>query len=190
MIKPIKFLYISLIIFVIDKITKIAIRQYLPQGGITIIGDLNETLHGALFRLIHVENPAAAFSLGFSSGLLGLEQDAFNRLFFSIAASLVLIFILFLLKNAKHKIEAIALSLIIGGAVGNLTDRIITGSVTDFIDVIWFRGMFGGRWPTFNVADSSVVIGAILFMIYGFIIEPRINKQIKANNQETLQEDR
>ena len=101
-------------------------------------------------------NPGAAFSfLAQSSG--------WQRWFFTILGILASIYIIYLLrKSLNDKLLCVSLSLILGGAVGNVLDRIMSGAVVDFIDLhyaLW-------HWPAFNIADSAICIGAA-FIIWG-----------------------
>ena len=122
----------------LDQLTKIAIRGFLSPGqSVDLIGSIRITL---------VANPGAAF------GLLPNHQ-----LVFLVITVVVVTFILFYyrrLKPHEHLVK-LALGFELGGAIGNLIDRILFGQVTDFLD---FR-----IWPVFNVADISNVIGLLLF---------------------------
>lgn len=112
-----------------------------------------------LLRIVHTENPGAAF------GVLA-EGNPFLRSAVLIGVStLVLIFVATALWSRASSFTAttarLGLSLILGGAIGNLYDRIIHGAVTDFVEV------YHGAWsfPAFNVADSAISIGAVLLLI-------------------------
>jgi signal peptidase II len=111
-------------------------------------------------NIVHSENPGMAFGLF-------ADHDSPWRSFLLVGVSLaILIFLGRLLWLAKPgprggKTQPFALALVIGGAVGNLYDRIVRGSVTDFIDV--YAGSY--HWPTFNVADSAITVGAILLAL-------------------------
>ena len=112
------------------------------------------------FNIVHTENAAAAFSLfaGVAPGW---------RRFFLIGSSTtaaVLISVLLWRDGARavgSRMVSVGLALILGGAVGNLYDRIIPGTVTDFLEL--YLGSF--RWPAFNVADSAISIGAGLVLL-------------------------
>ena len=105
-------------------------------------------------RLTFAQNSGVAFSLG--------AGTRFPFWLFSIAAAVVILWLL-----ARGKIprtgQQMALALILGGALGNLVDRITTGLVVDFIEV----GIGRFRWPVFNVADSAVSVGVVLFLLLG-----------------------
>jgi signal peptidase II len=101
-------------------------------------------------------NPGAAFSF--------LAQGSgWQRWFFTILGLLASIYIVFMLrKNQQENLLCVALSLILGGALGNVLDRFMYGAVVDFIDLHYANW----HWPAFNVADSAICIGAVL-IIFG-----------------------
>jgi len=91
----------------------------------------------------------------------GLFQDIENSNYFFIGfTSIIILIIFFMLRCAKTKAEAIGYGMIIGGAIGNLTDRIRLGAVADFFDF----HIVGKHWPAFNIADSCVFIGAAILI--------------------------
>jgi len=143
-----KWLWITALVVILDLYTKsIAsdmLRMYQPVA----------MFPGFNFTLMH--NKGAAFS--FLS-----DQSGWQRWFFSIIAVVVSGVILVWLKNlSKGQIwMAVALSLILGGAVGNVYDRITLGYVVDFIDVYYGTA----HWPAFNIADSAICVGAVMFII-------------------------
>ncbi len=105
-------------------------------------------------RIVHVQNPGAAFG-----SFTGLGNNIFI-----IISIIAIIFILVYLSKIHQKLEFISLSLVLGGAVGNLLDRIQIGKVVDFIDI----HVGSWHWPAFNVADSALTVGIILFLIANF----------------------
>lgn len=131
---------IALIIFILDQTTKYLIKSYVsPYEIIRVL---------PFFNIVYVENIGSAFGMFKSLG----------NVFFIIVAALAMVFVSILI--IKDKDNRLSFSLILGGAAGNLTDRIIRGYVIDFLD------MYVGRyhWPAFNVADSALTIGIIFFM--------------------------
>jgi signal peptidase II len=143
-------LLIALAVLLLDRITKWAIAQTIPlEDAVNIIP--------GFFRLTHLENTGAAFSLfadsssPFRTALL---------IAFSVAALAVVSFLLWKDRSVFHS-GTMALSLILGGAVGNLWDRVSDGKVTDFLD--FYLGVH--HWPPFNVADSAIVVGALLLFM-------------------------
>jgi len=107
---------------------------------------------GQFVRLNYTRNSGVAFGLG--AGL------PFPYYLFSIAAVAVILY-LFIRQRVSGRGRQTALSLILGGAIGNLVDRLRTGEVVDFIEIGWDRW----HWPVFNVADSAVTMGVILFAL-------------------------
>ena len=108
------------------------------------------------FNLTYVRNTGAAFS--FLS-----EAGGWQRWFFAILASIIsIVLAVWLAKLKKHEIlMAASLSLILGGAIGNLIDRVLYGYVIDFLDVYYQSW----HWPAFNVADSAITVGVILMLL-------------------------
>ncbi len=143
-----KFLWPFIAVLVLDQISKQIIRMTLFVGqSVEVIGNFA--------RLTFVENRGMAFGIQIGNGLL------FTML--SIIASIGIAVYLFLQRN-EHRGIAMSLSMILGGAIGNLIDRIAFGRVVDFMDI----GIGNTRWPVFNVADSAVVIGMgfLIFTTY------------------------
>lgn len=154
-----------MIVIVVDQITKafvVANVQRIEFSGFTI-----EVL-GDFLRIIHTRNLGVAFSIG-----RGLPDDV-RRLVFTILPAIVLVGLLayYVRVNVFTRLQRWAVAGIIGGGVGNLIDRVFRSEgVVDFVDVK-FYGMFGlDRWPTFNVADATVVVCGILLMI-GLLFQP------------------
>lgn len=117
----------------------------------------------AFFNLVLTYNAGAAFS--FLS-----DASGWQRWFLSAIALLASILIVYLLyKHASNSRFCIALSLILGGAVGNLLDRIMLGHVVDFLDF----HIAGHHWPAFNIADSAIFIGALLLIVDSFKTEQK-----------------
>lgn len=121
----------------------------------------NVTVIPGLFDLTHVRNPGGAFSM-FASG-----SSDYRLLFFlaagAIAVALLGVFYRRLPRDAW--VSAAALGAILGGALGNLTDRIVYGEVIDWLD--FYVGSY--TWPTFNVADSCIVVGVCILVLEVFL---------------------
>lgn len=138
---------IAAIVLVLDQITKIAITRMFSYGE-----SLSVT---SFFNLVLVYNEGAAFS--FLS-----TQGGWQRYLFSGIAIAAVILIVFLLKrHAGQRMFCWGLALILGGAVGNLIDRLLYGHVIDFLD---FHAN-NWHWPAFNVADSAILVGAALYIV-------------------------
>jgi len=106
------------------------------------------------FDLVLVYNPGAAFS--FLSSASGWQRHLFTVI--ALAASALIVYLL--RRYAHDRLFCFALSLILGGAVGNLIDRVLLGAVVDFLDV----HAVGYHWPAFNLADSAITVGAALLI--------------------------
>ena len=139
---------IAFIVILLDQISKITITRTLMHG--------EEKPVTSFFNLVLAYNPGAAFSfLGHASGWQ-------RYLFGGIAVAAVVVIIYLLRKHAGQRMFCWALALIMGGALGNLIDRVAYGHVIDFLDIYW-TGI--GHFPAFNIADSGITIGAILFIL-------------------------
>lgn len=137
---------ISLIVILFDQLSKIAVLKTFSYGAM-------HALTG-FFNLVPVYNRGAAF--GFLSAASGWQRWAFTAL--GIGATLV---ICYLLKRHGHqRLFSLSLALILGGALGNVIDRLMYGHVIDFLDF----HVGGWHWPAFNLADSAITIGAILLI--------------------------
>jgi signal peptidase II len=143
---------IAAVVLLTDQLTKLWIVQTYHYGG----GDSITTF----FNLIHVRNYGAAFSFLDNEG--GWQRWGFS--IFAAVISVVLIVWIARLSPQK-KLEGLALGLILGGALGNLYDRVTLGFVVDFLDFHWS----GWHFPAFNVADSGITLGAILILADGFL---------------------
>ena len=141
--------FISLIVIALDRVTKIAIARRLSMHeSIPVIP--------RFFSIIHTENPGAAFGIFADSPS---QWKIALLIAFSIVALLIVSALLW--KNS-HTLTStgIGLALILGGAVGNLWDRVVSRHVVDFL--LFYIGPH--QWPAFNVADSAIVVGACLLV--------------------------
>lgn len=151
-----RLLWIAAAVFVADQLTKFSATDYLTRhGDVQLTSFLN-------FALVH--NTGAAF--GFLSSASGWQN-----IFFIVVASVACIVILWMTWRlvANDLVLGAGLMLVLGGAAGNLTDRLIHGYVIDFIDV-YYRAW---HWPAFNVADSAITVGAVLLIIDAFGLSQR-----------------
>ena len=145
---------LALAIFLADQFTKVLILGYYQLGDSTRIT--------SFFNVVRVHNHGAAFS--FLAGAGGWQ-----RWFFTAIGVAATIFIVWMLRSHPgQKLFAFALSCILGGAVGNVIDRLIHGYVVDWLDFHWpfLAGLFpGGHFPSFNIADVAITIGAIALIL-------------------------
>lgn len=133
-----------------------------------------------LFSLTYVRNPGAAW------GFLANADESFRRPFFITVSSLAMIFILFVYARLERsqKLLAIALALVMGGAVGNFIDRIRFDYVIDFLDV--YVGSY--RWPTFNVADIAISVGVFFLFADMVVVSIRQKKERAAADQQNSED--
>lgn len=138
---------IAFIVILLDQLSKITITTLFEHG--------EEKFVTGFFNLVLAYNEGAAFS--FLS-----NQGGWQRYFFTAIALVAVGFIIYLLKkHAGQRLFCWALALIMGGAIGNVIDRLAYGHVIDFLDFHW-QGI--GHFPAFNIADTGITIGAILFI--------------------------
>jgi signal peptidase II len=146
---------------VLDQWSKVWAAEALP------FGTLIEVMPHFDLKLAH--NYGAAFSIFADAG--GWQQYGLS--IFAVLVSLVLLVWLYRIA-ATEKLLSVALSLILSGALGNAYDRIAYGYVIDFID--WYLSKDGYHWPTFNIADVAIFIGAGLLILEGFV-NPESNQK-------------
>ncbi|RKZ97145.1 MAG: signal peptidase II [Gammaproteobacteria bacterium] len=145
-----KWLWLTGLVIVLDQLSKWVMVSWLS---------LHETVAIIpFFNLTMAHNTGAAFSFLAQAG--GWQRWFFVGLALSISIGLFI----WIHKLAKTKMEAMSVSMILGGAIGNVIDRIYFGYVIDFLDV--YYGSY--HWPAFNIADSAIVIGASLLIIDSF----------------------
>jgi signal peptidase II len=145
-----KWLGISAIIFVIDQITKYAMTSnFADYESKTIL---------PFFNLVLTYNKGAAFSF------LN-EASGWQRYFFIIVTIIISAVLVWMMRaNSQNRLLCVALALVIGGAMGNLYDRVLHGQVTDFIQIHAMGFMNLPPWPAFNIADSAICVGAALLI--------------------------
>jgi signal peptidase II len=141
----------SAAIIFVDRLTKTLVAARIPIGGAI-------PLVPHFLRITHWTNEGAAFSLFADSTSPNTVRWALTG--FSLLAALVVLIALVRMGD-RISTTTVALALVFAGALGNVHDRIVYGSVVDFIEV----HIFGYHWPDFNVADSSIVIGACLLLL-------------------------
>jgi signal peptidase II len=144
-------LVLSALVILVDRLTKAWIEAHIKIGHTIVVIP-------RVFRLSHVLNTGAAFSMFEST-----KSPLFVRnllVGFSVAA-IVLVLVLLWKLGRSFTLTSVALALILGGAIGNLYDRILYKHVVDFLEV----HIVHYHWPDFNVADSAIVVGACLLLI-------------------------
>ena len=138
-------------VILLDQISKLIVLKSIPlYNSIVVIP--------GFFNLIHIRNPGGAF------GFMAANASTTRHWIFLIAIGIAMAMILYFYHQTprSYPFLGMALALIFGGAVGNLIDRLRFGEVVDFLDV--YLGQL--HWPAFNVADSAVTIGVVIFIIH------------------------
>lgn len=145
-----RWLGLAALIIILDQISKLAISSHFVYNEALYVTDF--------FNLVLAHNQGAAFSFLNDAG-------GWQRWFFSAIAVVASVWIVFLLRqHPQQKLFCLALALILGGALGNLIDRIAYGYVVDFLDFHWQLRHF----PAFNIADSAISVGAVLLVLDSF----------------------
>jgi signal peptidase II len=150
---------LALFVVTLDQWTKALIRSAIP---------LNETISLAAWldpylRLTHIQNAGAAFGLG----------QGLGRVFIYVSFAAIFLIVIYFRRVAQRSwLLRIALGLQLGGAIGNLIDRLTRGGVTDYVNLGWF--------PIFNVADSSITVGTILLCIFALFLDPEARRSHEA----------
>ena len=146
-----KYLWLSLLVIVLDQLTK-----YMASSMLAYYKPLAVM---PMFNLTLMHNTGAAFSFLSDAG-------GWQRWFFTVIAIGVSVFLVGWIKRLTPNqiLQAVALSLILGGAIGNVIDRLWLGYVVDFIQVYYDKWY----WPAFNIADSAITIGAVLIIYDSF----------------------
>lgn len=140
---------IALIVLALDQLSK-------QWAAAALRGQPDRVLVDGLLRLVYAENPGIAFSF-FNSG-----GEVTRWVLVAVASAAAVVVALYMARTSVRAVRLqVTLALLFGGITGNLVDRIVLGRVIDFIDVYW--GVY--HWPTFNVADSAISVGACLLAI-------------------------
>jgi signal peptidase II len=161
-------LALTAFIILVDQITKAVIVKIKPG-----IGLIKDVFNNDFLFIYHARNKAIAFSMGENF------PDSFKKIAFIVIPIFVLGFLLWYYFKSDDftKIQRWAAAGIIGGGLGNIIDRIFrTDGVVDFISVKFYGFLGFERWPTFNLADSSVVVGCILLFVSIFITSQKKGK--------------
>ncbi|MDH4050765.1 MAG: signal peptidase II [Rubrivivax sp.] len=155
---PRVWLGLAAVVVALDQLTKLLVVDAFDHGDSRVVT--------SFFNLVRVHNPGAAFS--FLAG-----ADGWQRWFFVGLGALASAFIVWMLRrHAGERLFSFALAMILGGAVGNVLDRLLHGYVVDFLQFRfrWLEPVFhGGYFPSFNLADSAITLGAICLIADEFL---------------------
>lgn len=154
-----RWLWLALVVLVVDLGSKQWVMTHFQLGeSLPLI---------PFFNLTYAHNPGAAFSFL-------ADKDGWQRWFFAVIALAITAALLVMMyrSSASQKLNNIAYAMIIGGAVGNLTDRLVHGYVIDFVDFY----INNWHYPIFNIADAGICIGALLIVLEGFFVSSEKKK--------------
>lgn len=153
---------VALLVIIFDQATKYYVMNH-------ILNEYGIISYASFFNLVRAWNTGVSFSMFNDWGNLG-------AVVLSVVALTIVGFLLYWLYNEKVRLIQVSLGFIIGGAVGNVIDRIRLGAVFDFLDF----HVDGHHWPAFNVADSFICLGAALVVLHGvFAIKNKENEGTK-----------
>ena len=153
---------LAALVVLADRGTKLLVLEvFAPGEGRVVTG---------FFNLVLVFNKGAAFS--FLAGAPGWQTPLFAAI--AVVASFIIVYLIH--RNSKNALFCCALALILGGALGNLWDRLQWGQVVDFLD---FHAA-GWHWPAFNVADSAITVGAGILIAEGFVHREEESREKRA----------
>ena len=166
---------LAVVVIVLDQITKMLVVRHIP------LYTIGTQFFGDFLRIIHVANTGVAFSVGAS------WSETARRFLFSLIPLIVIgiVIAIYFRNNTWTKLQRWSIMGIVGGGLGNLIDRFFRAEgVVDFIDVK-FYGLFGlERWPTFNVADSAVVVCGLMLVISFIVTSIKESKEAKQNDEK------
>lgn len=149
-----KLFFLMVAVVLADQVTKAAALSVLSQGtAVPVLPSFNLTL---------------GFNEGASFGMMGGLMAGQPLLMATLTGALTLVFAAMALR-AKHPLERAGFALVVGGALGNIIDRLRQGAVTDFLDFYWRDW----HWPTFNVADIAITVGAVLILVASLPVRRR-----------------
>jgi signal peptidase II len=156
-------LILSAGVIMLDQATKLIVTLTIPRGrGVAVIDDF--------FRIIHVQNPAIAFSIGRNLA------PGTQRTLFSFLPLLVIVLLLLYYLFTREKLTRFqrwTFAALLGGGLGNYVDRILRpAGVVDFLDFRFYGFLGMERWPTFNLADATVVVSGIMLFV-SFLLPSR-----------------
>lgn len=163
---------VSIVLFIVDLVSKILVNKYMPLPRLDSAAPYNVDVLPPFFYFTHIKNKGIAFGM---LNDIPEEYHAIKIVVLSIIAFVLIGAIIYMILSAstKHKVTLIAFTLILGGAFGNVFDRIIVQEVTDFI----YMGLTNNiRFPwIFNAADTWITIGVVLALLAYFVFKEDID---------------
>jgi signal peptidase II len=149
-------LCVAAVVIVLDQLSKAAVLAFLAHDGLD-----DGTRVAPFFNLV------LTFNRGVSFGLFNATGGGLDALLFSLVAAAIVAGLIWWLSRAATPLLAVAIGLIVGGAIGNVVDRIRLGAVVDFLD--FHLGSW--HWPAFNFADSAICVGVAAMLLDGLLLQ-------------------
>lgn len=168
----------AILVFLADQLSKWSVTEHMirPVNGESPL-TLTEWLLNAPDPLPYTEiyvlpffNLVMVWNKGISFGLFNDTAD-YGPLILTVLAGIIVLWFVIWLAAVQSRTQAFAIALVIGGALGNMLDRIRFKAVVDFLDF----HLFGFHWPAFNISDSAIVVGVFLLIIYSLFFEKRFH---------------
>ena len=178
---PAYYIFVSIAIIALDQLSKWLVIEHIirtkvmagnPVDLISWLFDAPARIPYAEINILPFFNLVMVWNKGVSFGLFNQETD-YGPLVLIILSVLIIMFFCVWLFKTKSKFQALGIALVIGGAFGNIIDRIRFGAVVDFLDFY----INNYHWPAFNLADSCIVLGVALLILYSFIFEKEYMKE-------------
>lgn len=154
-------LLLAILVAVLDQISKHFVFIWL------------DSMNTNMYNIAPFFNFVKVYNTGVSFGMF--SDSPYGRIWLSILVIGIICFFLYMLVGSKTKLKTLSIGLIVGGAIGNLVDRILWGAVSDFLD--FYINSY--HWPAFNLADTTVFIGVVIL-----ILEPKIDSQKVINKKQ------
>lgn len=173
-------LFVALEVFIFDQLSKWAIMELVlrphrtGQTGVNIFQWFTETparMEYTEIKILPFFNIVMVWNKGVSFGMMNSGENAAILIMLSLAVSFVFLIWLF---RSTSKMQCLCLAMVIGGALGNVIDRVRFGAVADFLDF----HVAGYHWPAFNIADSAIVAGVILLMIHSLFLDQKAKNPV------------
>ena len=176
---PLKTIFLAIFIVVVDQLSKWAVMEHIlrpmypldnqARGFLDWIFNAPERLPYLGTDVLPFFNWVVVWNQGVSFGMLSNDADYGPYLLIALSLAISLGFLIWMFRT-RNLVHHIGIALVIGGAIGNVIDRFRFGAVFDFLDF----HVFGFHWPAFNIADSAIVVGVFILMIYAFLFEKNL----------------
>jgi len=173
---PIKTISLAIFIIIADQLSKWAVMEYIlrplnsadsaTRSLIEWIADAPDRLPYVSTQILPFFNFVVVWNQGVSFGMLRNDSNYGPYLLIALSFAIVIGFLIWMFRT-HNRVHHFCIALVIGGAIGNVIDRFRFGAVFDFLDF----HVLGFHWPAFNIADSAIVVGVFVLMLYAFLFE-------------------